>query len=280
MRDHLINLGYSPLPFVGEAGIGDDPVRVATLMRRALGLSDDWAAPYPSWEEALRRLREAMDAAGIFVVVNGIVGNNPHRPLNPDEFRGFVLVDEYAPFVFVNGADARSAQMFTLAHELAHILFGFSAVFDLRDLHPSRDRSEKQCNKAAAEFLVPARRLMEVWPNARETGSPLRTLARRFKVSPIVVARRLLDLGLIGRREFLDFYRQDVSTSKHRNSDTAGGDFYKNQNLRVGARFFSHVLAALYQGMISYTEAYRLTGLRGEAFHEYAQRVMEGAAAT
>jgi Zn-dependent peptidase ImmA (M78 family) len=106
-----------------------------------------------TWSDALRRLREAIEEARILVVVNGIVGNNTHRKLDPEEFRGFVLVDAYAPLIFVNNADGKAAQMFTLAHELAHVIFGSSAAFDLRRLMPAHDKTELACNQVAAEFL-------------------------------------------------------------------------------------------------------------------------------
>lgn len=137
MREYLIEQRRAPLPFVSSATIGGEPRRIAREIQRTLSLGDGWAVALPAWSAALRELRERMESAGIIVVVNGIVGNNTRRKLDPDEFRGFVLVDEYAPLVLVNGADGKAAQMFTLAHELAHVWFGASAAFDLRELQPA-----------------------------------------------------------------------------------------------------------------------------------------------
>ncbi len=163
MREFLIEQGQDRLAFVGSARLDESPQVVADRIRRALRFERGWAAQRPTWTDALRALRDAMEAIGILVVVNGIVGNNTHRKLDPSEFRGFVLVDEFAPLVFVNGADGKAAQMFTLAHELAHVWFGSSAAFDLRQLLPADDPTEQVCNRVAAECLVPERELREVW---------------------------------------------------------------------------------------------------------------------
>ncbi len=277
MREYLVELGTEPLSFIRSADISAKPEELACEMRKTLGLSEDWAADQSRWKDALRYLIERMEDAGILVVVNGIVGNNTHRGLDPLEFRGFVLVDEYAPLVFVNGADGKAAQMFTLAHELAHLWFGSSAAFDLRDLQPAGDETEQACNRLAAEFLVPAKKMLEFWPSIKQDSERFQSIARHFKVSELVAARRAIDLDLITKAEFLDFYRryQDKERSVTKGKD--GGDFYATQNLRIGRRFAEAVVRAARESKLLYREAYQLTGLYGDTFEKYAQRIVEGA---
>jgi Zn-dependent peptidase ImmA (M78 family) len=180
------------------------------------------------------------------------------------------VVDDFAPLVFVNGSDGKAAQMFTLAHELAHVFFGSSAAFDLREMSPASDPMEQACNNIAAEFLVPEQMIRKTWPSIRNEPGHFQLLAREFKVSELVTARRALDLELIAKKDFLKFYHDYLNDERHqaaRRKD--GGDFYANQNLRVGYRFASAVARAAKEGKILYSEAYRLTGLYGKTFDRY-----------
>lgn len=270
MREYLIKNEHDPLPFVHSASISSEPEQIAGDIRRSLDLTDNWSASLPNWTAALRYLQVRTDEAGIIVVANSVVGNNTHRPLNPVEFRGFVLVDEYAPLIFINATDSKAAQMFTLAHELAHIWLGSSAVFDLRDMQPAEDRTEVMCNRVAAEFLIPAKELHEIWNEANRSEAPFQYLARRFKVSEIVAARRALDLGLIDRQEFFDFYSAYREREYQiREQAESGGNFYATQSMRLGRRFAATVIRALNDGDLLYHEAYRLTGLYGSTFDRF-----------
>ncbi len=152
---------------------------------------------------------------GILVFVNGIVGNNTHLKLDVDEFRGFVLIDNFAPLVFVNGADAKSAQMFTLAHELAHVFVGSSAAFDLRNLESANEPTEQLCNQIAAEILVPENDARYISSNISKKEQIFQILARHFKVSELVAARRALDLNLISKPQFFDFYEAYLKREKN-----------------------------------------------------------------
>lgn len=272
LRDHLIEEEQPPLEFVGAASVRENPETVAARIRQELRLSSDWARHFPTWSDALRGLRLAAEAAGVIMTINGVVGNSTRRKLDPKEFRGFVLSDPYAPVIFINGADAKAAQMFTLAHELAHLWLGQGGVFNLPGLQPSNHDTEIWCNRLAAEFLVPAEELAAAWPIAEQNLEPFQFLARRFKVSPLVTARRALDLRLINREGFLSFYEHYLEDERRQASRRApGGDFYLTQEVRIGRRFGEAIVRAAKEGRLLFAEAYRLTGLYGATFDQYAE---------
>jgi Zn-dependent peptidase ImmA (M78 family) len=273
-REFLIEEGYSRVPLVKSARLDEPIITVAQRMRQAIKFDEAWASRQDTWESALRALRVAMEDAGIFVSISGVVGSNNARPLDPDEFRGFVLVDDYAPFVFVNGADARAAQMFTLAHELAHICFGSSAIFDLGQMLPANDAMERACNSVAAEFLVPEALLRVAWTRiAPEHSNPIPQLAKRFRVSEIVAARRALDLGLINKETFIKLYLR-LQGRRAARPQSSGGDFYQTAAVRLGVRFANTVIHAYRERKLLPTDAYALTGLHGQTFDKFASGIV------
>ena len=273
LRESLVENDAEVLAFVASARLTDEPDAVGREMRRALGLADGWAAGVRTWQDAVSELRRTIEDLGVMAVINGVVGNNTHRRLSVEEFRGFALTDPYAPLIFVNGADAKSAQMFTLAHELAHIWLGTEGLSGFQGLFPGGSDVEEWCNAAAAELLVPAAGLRAQWRKIRRETGRFGTLARVFKVSPIVASRRALDLNLVDRDTFFEFYERYVRRERRSGTTSTGGDFYNNQNTRVGELFATQVLRAALEGRIGFKEAYDLTGLRGGTFQRYAKRL-------
>lgn len=266
-------IGADLLEVVGIANLDDDPEAVGREMRRVVGLDKDWAQRVPTWQQAVTELRRSIEALGVVVVSNGVVGNNTRRPLRVEEFRGFALIDPMAALIFVNGADAKSAQIFTMAHELAHVWLGPSAqgLSGLPNLQPGATAIERFCNRAAAEFLVPAADLHQHWPAVRHESERFALLARRFKVSPLVVTLRTLGLRLIDQATFDQFQKDQLERERTRGG--SGGDFYNNQNTRVGTGFALQVIRAALEGRIGFREAYALTDLNGGAFQQYARRL-------
>lgn len=256
---------YTPLSFVGRFADNQAYTEIVDDIRNTLGLAPDWASVHRTWEDALRDLSIRIEEAGIITTFSGYVGYNNNRPIDVDECRGFVLVDEYCPFLFVNTNDAKSAQMFTILHELAHIWIGQSAGFSNDHLLPADDGLEKLCDLVAAEFLVPER-LLEEQMAGSSPSIPM--LSRRFKVSPIVIGRRMLDLGYMEKEEFFDFYYTRMRWAKKQIDDQEGrGNFYTTALRRSSPRFTSFVNIATRENALSYRDAYHLMGLKGSTYH-------------
>ncbi len=271
--------GRQKLDFIGVAAETENFKSLAQAIRKRLDLDAEWAEGLGSWEDALQLLKKAIERIGIFVFSNGVVGLNNHRPLDPDEFRGFVLCDPIAPVVFVNDADTKSARIFTLAHELVHLWLGQDGVFNLDQMMPAKNDTERFCNRVAAEFLIPAYKLTQRWEDAKATAKPFHTIARWYKVSPVVAARRALDLKLITKAEFFTFYELDrAQWNKKKAAErekATGGNSYATQGVRLGRPFSAAVVRAAREGRIHYEEAFQLTGLKGQTFQKYADIVLK-----
>lgn len=277
MREHLIRDGCRPHPLVRSENLDGDSVAVADRLRDFLGLSRTWNTDARDRRSALRVLRDAVDEAGILVFFNGIVGNDTRRPLDVNEFRGFVLIDDYAPLVFVNGADALVGRLFTLAHELAHVAFGVAAAFDLRDMRPSSQPEELKCNAVAAELLVPEARLRRDWSPHASRSDLIESLSRKYKVSRLVIAYRAMDMALLTFDEFGEL-RSGLAkpAAEPRRRPTPGGDFWRNQYWRVGPRFAAAVHSAARAEELLFRDAYDLTDCRGATFDSLVTELVEG----
>jgi len=273
-HDYIRSLGEAPCEFVGSMGVRDAVVRSAETIRSELGFDLEARRACPTWTEALRQFIQQAEEAGILVMVSGVVGSNNYRKLDPGEFRGFALADEFAPLVFINGADTKAAQMFTLTHEIAHVWLGESALSDASpDTAPSH-RIERWCNQVAAELLVPIDALKEAAPQTNPLEEVQR-LARRFKVSTLVILRRLLDARRITRDEFQEAYSEELARlRKIQMKSSGGGDFYLTQEVRASRRFVHALVSSTLEGHTLYRDAFQLLGIKKErTFKEFGERL-------
>jgi len=267
LKNYLKDNDFQRLSYVGKFNKSNNVKAIVEDIRQTLQLPENWASHFKTWSEAQDQLVLHIEDKGIITIFNGIVENNTHRPIPVDECRGFVLVDEYAPFMFINNSDFKSAQMFTIVHELAHIWTGHSAGFDFRRLQPASDPIEILCDKVAAEFLVPELEFNEVWSHKPNNFA---YASRYFKVSEIVIARRALDTGKITRPQFFGFY-EDFSNREFakKEGQGSGGNFYATTKKRISITFASHVNQAVKSGNLLYRDAYKLTGLKGDTFENF-----------
>lgn len=264
------------LPFVGSVTLATKVEAAAASIRTALGFDIEERHKIPTWTHALRRFIEQADAAGVLVMVSGVVGNNNRRKLDPDEFRGFALADDLAPLVFVNGADSKSAQMFTLAHELAHIWLGQSALSDAGPASSPSNAAEIWCNGVAAELLVPLEAFRQEYNRRAMLDEESNRLARLFKVSTLVVLRRIHDAGGLTREELWQAYAGELAQLRALKKES-GGDFYLTRAVRVSKRFDRALIRSTFEGQTSFTEAFRMLGLKKmSTFRELGDSVGAG----
>jgi Zn-dependent peptidase ImmA (M78 family) len=274
-RDFARSMGEEPLAFVGSAKPTDDVVVAAASIRRALGFDLEERRRMPTWTEALRRTIEQADALGILVMCSGVVLNNNRRHLDPNEFRGFAMADDLAPLVFINGADTKAAQMFTLAHELAHIWLGQSAVSDSHAARIPDHQIERWCNRVAAELLIPLAVVREAYRGGSELRTEMDRLARRFKVSTLVVLRRIHDAGGLTREELSHAYEEELERLRGL-PRSSGGDFYLTQAARVSKRFARALVVSTLEGQTLHRDALRMLGFSKLSTFQNLGRSLEG----
>jgi len=268
-KDILLELGNDKIDFCGKYKSNLDLNAIVDELKAIFDVKEGWAKSKRTWKDAFRYLVDKAEEKGIIVLINGVVGNNTHRKLNVNEFRGFVLYDEIAPVVFINNEDALSGKIFTLIHEVVHILIGKSASFDYENLQPADNEIEKFCDKCAAEFLVPTKELLEAQRETKnyDNSATLQELAKRFKVSQMVIARRLYDLNLINKDEFIEFL-QKIQEKEYNKPVSKGGNFYETAKLRLSQRFLSLLKSAIYDNLITYKDALLITDLKAKSFFE------------
>lgn len=242
-------------------------LQAVRLLRQTLELSPRWAFSLLNTDAAVNILTEHLEVNGIFVAYNGIVGNNTRRKIKVSECRGFALVNKIAPFVFVNTQDAKTAQLFTLIHETAHLMLGISAGHADANESSSSDINERYCDAVAAEFLVPSSELNFEW------NGDIRKMARLFKVSEPVIARRAHNLGLLSDDRYNEFWREYNSRPILENKKSAGGDFYRSSVKRIGKTLAIHIKNAVNNRQLSYVDAYRLTGLYGKTYDTFMTNI-------
>ena len=284
-EDHLAEVGdlaevgaaVPPLPFVGSArnaGVEEAASRILHALdygihsRRTMG----------SAEQARNHLIEAFENLGGLVVVNSMVENNTHRPLDLGEFRGFTLHSTTAPLVFVNGKDTKRGQIFSLLHEFAHVWRGESAVSAGGDPMVARDHAtERWCDAVAAQIAVPSDDLRRNFDPDADLTAELDRLSIRYWCSTLVILIRLRETGHVSRECFADIYADEVDRLLHLQAEVkraSGGSFYANQAFRVGRTLSRELIADTLRGATPMTEALRLLSFtKTSVFDGYADHL-------
>jgi Zn-dependent peptidase ImmA (M78 family) len=276
-REYRQRLDAGPVSSVGRFRVSDPAMQIAADIKSTLAITAEDRVKSRTWEDYLTVLISRIEGAGILVMRSGVVGNNSHRPLSVEEFRGFVLADPFAPVVFLNGKDAKAAQIFTLIHELAHLWIGVSGVSNqgLGMRHDRNGEVERLCNAIAAEFLVPAEEIRLRWCPGKDFSLQVREFAREFRVSAVVVGRRAVELGLAAWDRYRIFFQAERAAweAAAARKSSGGGNPYRTSAVRNSKLLTKAVLETALEGRMLLRDAGHLLNVAPANLRKLASSV-------
>ena len=249
----------------------------ASQIRDALGISVDQQRAWPDDDAALKQWRRAIEAHGVFVF---------KHTFKQREISGFCLAQPEFPVIMVNNSTTKTRQVFSLLHELAHILFmrnGISTFDETRiEGLPLQDKTiERFCNAIAAEVLVPMadfRVQIRGLTDNLETmdENQFVTLAKRYHVSRAVVLRRMLD----EKRVSASFYQaKSRAWDAQKSAEGSGGNYHATQNAYLSERFLQEVFARYARRQISRDDVADFIDIKPKNVEKLQDLVLRSAAA-
>lgn len=273
MVNYVIENGQDELAYVGSVSCKDSVDVIANDIRKKLSLEKEWYSTSTTVADSFRFIKGILDNIGILVMTNGIVGNNTRRKLDVEEFRAFTMVNKYVPLIFINTCDSDAGKLFSILHEVAHIWLGVNSFYnDNVSVGIEESEIEKLCNAVAAELLVPEDSFLLLWKNVDGSEiEQIEELAKKFKCSRYVIARRALEEKKISKKKYNEIVTilmeqfekwKEVQNSKK----SPGGNFYKTLSSRLDHRLVVALENSAKEGRTQYTEVYRLTNTNRKTF--------------
>jgi Zn-dependent peptidase ImmA (M78 family)/DNA-binding XRE family transcriptional regulator len=269
ISEMLQDEGADPFEFVGACSTKDAPEIVAQYMLKLLNIN-----PGTYKKDVLQEWISRAEAAGFFITRTSFV--HSRLKLDSQEFKGFAIADPFAPFVFINSKDWNAPQLFTLVHEIVHIIIAETGISGEIDQAPEKnnkfdDPIELFCNEVAAIALMPTDMMRSLDDHVFESGHSVFSAAKRFGVSSFAFLVRAYRLKLIPLSVYHELKRQaDVSFKQNLQAEEqkkaaqkakqeAGGPSpYFLRTLKNGRLFTQIVLSAFRGGRIQPTEASRM----------------------
>jgi Zn-dependent peptidase ImmA (M78 family) len=269
LKSGLEDADTERLRFIGSANMDVSVEALAPRIVRELDFRLDDFRAQPGIGEAFAYLRSKIESRSIFVLLLGNLGSH-HTRISVDTFRGYAIADDIAPLILVNDQDARSAWSFTALHEVTHLWLGTSGISGWED----GSDIEKYCNDVASEILLPARENRELGriraTSLDELIAGISSYARSHRVSRPMVAYRLFRLGTIDERRWNQLsarFKQEWLDSREREAierrgKEGGPSYYVVKRHRLGDALLKFVTRSLGEGLLSYTKAGRVLGVK------------------
>ena len=267
LKDFLIENNYEKLNFVGSLKNYSKitPIKGAELIRSALKINKTWYDE-TNLDKSFRYWIDKIEYNRILVVSTGYVGHNK-RTIDVEVCKGFTLVDDYCPFIYINTNNLGGGRIFTLIHELVHVFIGNSIGIGYNPIHPSSEPLENFCDMVSAEILVPTEFFEISWKsNSGSIFDKISKISSQFHVSKLVIAKKALDSNFIEQADFWEFYNYYTSKPFKKSNS---GNYWNSKPYEVSRKFYSYIDSALKQGKILPSNAYKLTNMKAPTYENF-----------
>ena len=267
LRDYLIESNFDKHHFIGTLKDFNDIciTKSAEKIRKSLKLNKTWYQE-TNKAKAFRYWIDKIEKNRIFIISTGFF-KHQSRKIDVEICKGFTLVDDYCPFIYINTNNLGGGKIFTLIHELVHVFVGTSLGVGYEPIKPTSIPLERFCDGVASEILVPQEYFESSWKSYSEnTVEKFSILSNLFNVSKLVIARKALDSNFIQNSEFWDFYNSYTSITINKST---GGSYWNSKPYSVSRKFYDFVDSAMKQGKILPTQAYKLTEMKGKTYEKF-----------
>jgi Zn-dependent peptidase ImmA (M78 family) len=262
------------LSWLTQAGVIES-ASFAERIRSILEVSIEEQQSWQGSDDAFKEWRRRLALRGVFVFKDAFKNT---------EVSGFCVYDDLFPIIFINNSHPKNRQIFTLFHELCHLLLKQSFLdiateqsWLANQVHLGKE--ESLCNSLASEILVPVEHLISQVGSRFVDESLVDQLADSYHVSREVIARKLLDQGLVSRRSYEEMIHEWYSMRKRPSSETdkSSGNYYNTKSSYLGDSYISVVLRNYYQGRIDVVQASDYLDIKPKSFPGLEEKFLERA---
>ena len=241
-------------------------------LRDVLGVDLELQKKAKNMSDSFEMWRSAFYECGVYVFKEAFKDNS---------FSGFCLYDIKYPVIYINNSMSYSRQIFTLFHELCHILIKTSGIDKANDDYISRleldnRKLEMICNMFAGKFLVPTNDLLKLIDNVEINEKNIEKLSKKYSVSRDVILRKLLDMGKISKEAYEKKHSDYQEEMYRKPINSGGGNYYNTKKAYLGENYINDVCSNYYSGKIDLYETANYLNVRVEAIPQLGVMIKEG----
>ena len=274
LKEYLVSNGYKELDFVGMISIKNTSVKeTVKIIENKLNVQVNYNKDS---KFNFNEIKKSLENKNIFVSIANSHNGNVKSKVEVQEIRGFAIADKIVPFIFINSSDSDNAKLFTLIHELVHILIGETGISNIYS-NDTKNKVEVYCNKVASELLIPDKIFIKYWEEYKEDNieNKILKLSKQFPSSQLAIIVKARSLKYIEEDIFNNFFDEFSNKKIIKNNNKKGrADYYKTMDKLNTKKFANYVLEAFHDNEITLRDVYDLLSVKSNNLKKYIDRTL------